>query len=63
MDTAPQSLHLLLAAVELAVDEVEEEVDVDARLPEHVHHCHALVLQLQQLLHEVIELIDLSLQR
>ena len=47
----------LLAAVELAVDEVEEEVDVDPRLPEHVHHGHALVLQLKQLLHEVLYLL------
>ena len=49
--------QFLLAAVELAVDEVEEEVDVDPRLPEHVHHRHALVLQLKQLLHEVLYLL------
>ena len=44
------SRSLLLAAVELDVDEVEEEVDVDPGLAEHVHHSHPLVLQLQQLL-------------
>ena len=57
MDTTPHSMFLL-AAVELAVDEVEEEVDVDPRLPEHVHHGHALVLQLKQLLDELNYLLD-----
>lgn len=41
-----------LFAVELPVDEEDEEVDVDLGLAEHHHDGNALVLQLQQVLKE-----------
>lgn len=35
---------------ELLVEEEDEQVDVDLRLVEHLHHRHTFVLQLQQVL-------------
>lgn len=35
---------------ELLVEEEDEQIDVDLCLVEHLHHRHALVLQLQQVL-------------
>ena len=43
-------LELLSFAVELFVDEEDEEVDVDLGSFEHLHDCHTFVLQLQQVL-------------
>uniref|UniRef100_A0A6B0UIR2 Putative secreted protein n=1 Tax=Ixodes ricinus TaxID=34613 RepID=A0A6B0UIR2_IXORI len=43
-------LLLQLLSVELAVDEVEEQVDVDARLPEHIHDGDSFVLLLEKVL-------------
>ena len=40
----------ILFSVELSVEKVEEEVDIDLGLAEHVGHGHALVLQPKQVL-------------
>ena len=44
-----QSLSKLFP-VELSVEEKDEEVDIDLGTIEHLHDCHALVLQLQEIL-------------
>lgn len=35
---------------ELFVEEEDEQVDIDFCLVEHLHHCHTLILELQQVL-------------
>ena len=44
-----QSLPKLFP-VELSVEEKDEEVDVDLGTIEHLHDCHTVILQLQEIL-------------
>jgi len=43
-------VQLSFLAEELVVEQEDEKIDVDLCSVKHPHHCHAFILQLQQVL-------------
>ena len=48
-----KSTQLSLLAKELAVKKKDEQINVNLRSVKHPHDCNTLVLQLQQVLHDI----------